>query len=125
MAFYFDLILGQGITIINDKDFYKMRYDETRILNDFEEANFDDSLSSALEELKKFGSTRPSLTSIVVSETFIKAEFRLDASGSPSVCVHLANMAAAMAEWEDVTFIKFIMLPRQNTASFEMLFQPY
>ncbi len=99
-----------------------MSYEETRILNDLYEPNFEDSLSSALEELKRFGETRPTLTGISKSESFFKAEFRLDGAGNPLVCLHLAKMVAAMAESEEVTFIKFIMLPSQNTASFEMLF---
>ncbi|MBK3462630.1 hypothetical protein [Pseudomonas haemolytica] len=99
-----------------------MIYLDTTILADIEKASFEDALLSALEELRHFGTTRPTLTGVQLTASSLKASFRLDGEGSPLMCVHVAGLAASVAEWEDVTHIRFIMVPKLNTATFEMKF---
>lgn len=101
---------------------FRMIYLETRILSDIDKDSFQDSLLSALEELRNFGTTRPTLTGVELTEKLLKADFRLDGQGSPLVCAHIAGLAASVAEWEEVTCIKFLMFPKLRTASFELVY---
>ncbi|CAH0134456.1 MULTISPECIES: hypothetical protein [Pseudomonas] len=99
-----------------------MVYQETRILKDSDSASFADALDAALDELKTLAGLYPSLIGLAYRNGSFKADFRLDGEGSQKMCLHVAALAADVSVWEDVTCIKFIMVPKLNTASFELVF---
>ncbi|RTX96360.1 hypothetical protein EJ576_21790 [Pseudomonas sp. C 49-2] len=98
-----------------------MVYQETRILKDSDSASFADALEAALDELKTLAGSYPSLVGLELRNGSFKADFRLDGEGS-QMCLHVAALAADVSALEDVTCIKFIMVPKLNTASFELVF---
>ncbi|KOP53080.1 hypothetical protein OX88_21575 [Pseudomonas coronafaciens pv. porri] len=99
-----------------------MIYEQTIILKDDDSDSFPDALQLALEELKTLATSCPTLNTLSVTETGFKAVFTLDGKGSKAMCLHVAGLAAVVAGLGEVTGIRYMVVPRQNTACFELIF---
>ncbi len=99
-----------------------MIYEQTIILKDDDSDSFPDALDVALAELKTLARGCPTLKALSVKEQAFKAEFILDGKGSEAMCLHVAGLAAVVAGWGEVTGIRYMVLPRQNMACFELVF---
>jgi hypothetical protein len=99
-----------------------MIYEQTIILKDDDSESFPDALQVAIEELKSLAMSCPTITALSVTESAFKAEFLLDGKGTDTHCLNVAHLAAVMASMGDVTGIRYMVVPRQNTACFELIF---